>query len=115
MARESGLTLQGGRLYQQPVKELEHYRTQPVVYTGIEISGTCRLPNIQGHMMDLTVELQEGDYQEFTVSFAENEKYHIDFRYVRSTQTIKFDRTYSGMIRDAVCQRSMKIWKALRG
>ena len=38
-----------------------------------------------------------------------NEKYHIRFRYVCATQSIEFDRTYSGMVRDAVCQRSMKI------
>lgn len=106
------LTLQDDRLYQQPVKELEHYRTEPVTYTGREISGKCLLPDIRGRVLDLTVELQEGDYQEFSVSFAGNEKYHTGFRYIRDTQTIEFDRTYSGIIRDVVCRRCMKLKKA---
>lgn len=96
-------------LYQYPVKELEHYRTEPVVYTGREITGQCQIPDIRGRVLDLTVELLDGDYEEFTFSFAKNERYSTSFRYVRATQTLEFDRTYSGMERDAVCQRSMKI------
>lgn len=103
------LTLQDGRLHQQPVKELENYRKEPVIYKDRLISGQCQLPGIHGRVLDLTVELQDGDYREFTISFACNEQYSISFRYVRATQTIEFDRTYSGMERDAVCQRSMKI------
>lgn len=103
------LTMRDDKLYQQPVKELENYRTEPVVYTGEEISGKCQLPGIRGRILDMTVELQDGDYQEFMISFARNEKYNIGFRYIRPAQTLVFDRTFSGMIRDAVCQRSMKI------
>lgn len=106
------LTMRDDRLYQQPVKELEHYRTEPLTYTDREISGKCQLPDIRGRVLDLTIELQEGDYQEFAVSFAGNEKYHTSFRYIRDTQTIEFDRTYSGIVRDVVCQRSMKIKNA---
>lgn len=103
------VTLKGGRLYQQPVRELENYRTEPVVYTEKEISGKCQLPGIRGRVLDMTVELQDGDYQEFMISFAGNEKYYISFRYIRSKQTMVFDRTFSGITRDVVCQRSMKI------
>lgn len=103
------LTLRDNQLYQQPIKELEHYRTEPVQYTDREISGRCQLPDIRGRVLDLIIEIQGGDYQEFTISFAGNERYHTSFRYIRHTQMIEFDRTYSGMIRDVVCQRSMKI------
>ena len=103
------LTLRDNCLYQEPVEELKKYRTYPVVYTGREISGRCQLPDIRGRVLDLTVELQEGDYREFTISFAGNEKYHTSFCYIPNTQTIEFDRTYCGMIRDVVCQRRMKI------
>ncbi len=96
-------------LYQQPVKELESYRTEPVVYWDREISGTCRLPGIRGRVLDLTVELLDGDYQEFSIFLAKNERYHTSFRYIRAAQTIEFDRTRCGMVRDVVCQRSMKI------
>lgn len=106
------LELRDNRLYQQPVRELEQYRTEPVVYTDREISGKCQLPDIRGRVLDLTVELLEGDYQKFSVSFAGNKKYHTDFCYIPATQTIEFDRSYTGIQRDAVCQRSMKIKRA---
>ena len=106
------LELRNHVLYQYPVKELDRYRTEPVVYKDKEISGRCQIPGVRGRVLDLTVELQGGDYREFTVSFAGNEEYHTSFRYVRATQCIEFDRTFSGMERDAVCQRSMKIKNA---
>ncbi|RKI38994.1 glycoside hydrolase family 32 protein [bacterium D16-51] len=105
------LELRNNILYQRPVKELEHYYTEEVVYIDREISGSCQLPGVQGRVLDLSIELKEGSYQEFAVFFAQNEKYHISFRYVRAAQSIEFDRTYSGMVRDAVCQRSMRIKK----
>ncbi len=103
------LELRNNRLYQQPVKELENYRTEPVVCTSRKISGKCTIPGIRGRVLDLTIELQEGDYQEFSIFFAKSEKYYIRFRYDRAGRTIEFDRTYSGMERDAVCRRDMKI------
>lgn len=106
------LTLRGDHLYQQPVEELRYYHTEPVIYREKEISGKCCLPGIRGRVLDLQVELQEGDYQEFTVSIAANDKYRTSFRYIRAAQTIEFDRTCCGMIRDVVCQRTMKIKKA---
>lgn len=98
-------------LYQNPIKELERYRTEEVVCKGKEISGQCQIPGIQGRELDLTIELQDGDYEVFTIYFAKNDKHFTSFRYIRATQTIAFDRTFSGMERDAVCQRSMKIKK----
>ncbi len=103
------LELRNNRLYQWPVKELENYRTEPVVYNDREISGECRIPGIRGRVLDLAIELQEGDYQEFSIFFAKNEKYFSSFCYNHEKQTIAFDRTFSGLERDVVCQRSMKI------
>ncbi|MCI8371197.1 MAG: glycoside hydrolase family 32 protein [Lachnospiraceae bacterium] len=98
-----------GVLCQSPVRELEQYRTEEVVYKGKIISGECRLPGVQGRELDLTIELEPGDYQWFRISFAHNESYSTSFCYDRAAQTLTFDRTYCGMIRDAVCERSMKI------
>ena len=106
------LEIRDNVLYQNPVKELERYRTDPVVYKGMEISGKCRIPGVSGRVLDLTVELQEGDYEEFTIYFAKNDRYFTSFRYVRDTQTIEFDRTHSGIVRDVVCQRTMQIKRA---
>lgn len=103
------LELKDGVLYQNPVKELERYRTEPVILEKREISGTCMIPEIHGRVLDLTIELLDGDYETFTIYFAKSEKCFTSFRYVRATQSIEFDRTYSGIIRDVVCQRTMKL------
>lgn len=103
------LELRDGQLYQVPVKELENYRTEPVILEGQEISGEKEIPGVEGRILDLTVELLEGDYKTFAISFARNEMYSTGFRFIRTANCIEFDRTYSGMVRDAVCVRTMKI------
>lgn len=108
------LELREGVLYQRPVRELERYRTEPVICRHQEISGRKSIPGVVGRMLDLTVELLEGEYETFTIYFAKNERYATSFRYVRATQTIEFDRTFSGMRRDAVSRRSVKIKNPLK-
>ena len=105
------LEIRDGLLYQNPVKELKNYYKDQVVYKGKEISGKCTLPGISGRVASLEVELPYGDYKTFTIYFATNEKYSICFRYIRDKQVIEYDRTYSGIIRDVVCKRTMKIKK----
>lgn len=103
------LEIRGGIFYQNPVKELERYRTEPVLCNGVEICGECELPGVRGRVLDLTLHVLEGEYETFSVYFAKNDAYATCFRYDRGAQTISFDRTFSGMVRDAVCQRSVKI------
>lgn len=103
------LEIRKGILYQNPVRELERYRTEPVIHKEKEISGTCMIPGICGRVLDLELELLEGDYETFTIHFARNHRYSTCFRYVRAMGTIEFDRRHSGIIRDVVCQRAMKI------
>lgn len=103
------LEFRDGTLYQSPVRELENCRTAAVICKKRELSGETVIAGIQGRALDLTVELLEGQYESFTIFFAKNEKYHTSVRYARSSQMIEFDRTFSGMIRDVVCQRAMKI------
>ena len=108
------LEIWNGVMHQNPVKELEHYRAEPVLCEGVEISGECRIPGVKGRVLDLSLELLEGVYETFTIQFAKNERYVTQFSYDPMAQTISFDRTYSGMIRDVVCQREMKIKTPLK-
>lgn len=103
------LEIRDTTLYQKPVKELEHYRTEPLVCEKEQVSGKKRIQGLSGRSLDLTIELTGGEYDRFTISFAKNEQYHTDFCYSHGTQTIEFDRTFSGMTRDVVGQRSIKI------
>ena len=103
------LEIRDGVLYQSPVKELERYRVEPVIYTEKEITGSCMLPGVQGRVLDLSLEIFSGDYETFTIRFAKNETYYTEFCYNKTSQTIEFDRTYSGIRRDVVCKREIKI------
>lgn len=103
------LSLVDGHLYQQPVRELENHRVNPVIYKNAEISGEVSLPGIKGRTLELTAEVLSGDFEKLTIHIAHNEEYTSCFTYNQEEQSIEFDRTYSGMRRDAVSQRKMKL------
>lgn len=103
------LRLVDGHIYQSPVRELENYRTNHIEYQNAEISGECSLDGIKGRVLDLSLEVLSGDFNSLSIHIAHNEEYTSSFTYNKSDESIEFDRTYSGMIRDAVCQRKMKL------
>ena len=103
------LSIINGHLYQRPVRELENYRANPVIYKNATISGDVSLPGIKGRTVDLTAEVLSGDFEKFSIHIAHNEEYTSRFTYNKAEQSIEFDRTYSGMRRDYVSQRKIKI------
>lgn len=107
------LSLVNGHLYQRPVREIENYRVNPVRYQNTEIAGEVILPGIKGRMLDLSAEVLSGDFKKLSIHIAHNEEYTTCFTYNQEEQSIEFDRTYSGMRRDVISQRKMKIDKPL--
>ena len=105
------LELRDGVLYQNPVRELEKYRTAPVLCSNREISGTCVIPGVEGRVLDLTLEILGGDFERFSIQFAKDETHFTQVCYQRASGMIEYDRTYCGMTRDVVCQRSIPIKK----
>ena len=103
------LSLINGHLYQRPVRELENYLVNPIHYQNTEISGEVSLPGINGRVLDLSAEVLSGDFKKLSIHIAHNEEYTTCFTYNPEEQSIEFDRTYSGMRRDVVSQRKMKI------
>ena len=103
------LSLVDGHLYQQPVRELENHRVNPVIYKNAEISGEVSLPGIKGRTLELTAEVLSGDFKKLSIHIAHNEEYTSCFTYNQEEQSIEFDRTYSGMRRDVISQRKMKL------
>jgi beta-fructofuranosidase len=103
------LSIKSGRLYQNPIRELEALRTGKVVHENVNFSGELRLDSIRGRQLDLTVTVRPGEdantYHKFEVIFAENEKYrsHISFRPYE--QIAKIDRKFSGSRRAIIHQR----------
>ena len=103
------LSLINGHLYQRPVRELENYLVNPVHYQNTEISGEVSLTGIKGRVLDLSAEVLSGDFKKLSIHIAHNDEYTTCFTYNPEEQSIEFDRTYSGMRRDVVSQRKMKI------
>lgn len=103
------LSLINGHLYQRPVRELENYLVNPIHYQNTEISGEVSLPGIKGRVLDLSAEVLSGDFKKLSIHIAHNDEYTTCFTYNPEEQSIEFDRTYSGMRRDVVSQRKMKI------
>lgn len=99
--------LKNGVLHQNPVKELEHYRANPVCKDAIIIENEEKVfSDIKGRVIDLEIQIQEGDYEEFVIQVAKNEEYYTEIRYEPKKQILTFDRSYSGIDRDIICTRS---------
>ena len=103
------LEMKDGRLLQHPVREIENYHTNPVKYEKQEISGTCSLTKVEGRMVDLSVEVCSGDFEEFVIYFAQNDRFSTSLTYDKRKDTLEIDRTYSGMVRDTISRRKAKI------
>lgn len=103
------LEMKDGILLQHPVREIERYHTDSVKYEKKEISGTCSLAGVKGRLVDLSVEICSGDFKEFVISFAANEHFSTSLTYDKKKNTLEIDRTYSGMVRDTISSRRVKI------
>ena len=103
------LRIEQGRILQSPVREIEKYHRNPVCYKQTEIQGTCELDGIRGRVLDMTLEISNGDFRAFTVHFAQNESHNTSFTFYKDKDMIEVDRTYSGMIRDAVASRKVRL------
>ena len=103
------LTIKKDRIIQKPVRELKQYRSNEVSYYGETVAGSRSLPGICGRVMDMTVEIVEGDFREFTIDVANNEEYTTTYTYHRDKKLLETDRTYSGLKSDMVCHRMMEV------
>ena len=106
------LSVENGRLYQRPVRELEAYRRDPVVHHHILVSGETNLPGVQGRTLDMTVivsPMGEGSYRWFRLHLAKDGQHDTIIRYKPGESTLKLDRTRSGLPRDIVHTRSFLV------
>jgi len=103
------LTLEHGKIYQRPVKELENYRTDMVRYDHLQITGTTALENIQGRVLELLLEITGFEFEHFQIRFARNHEYETFLQYSRRKECLTIDRTHSGIDRDVVCRRKMEL------
>ena len=103
------LFLKDGRLYQRPLRELEAYRSNPVHYENVLMTGDVVLPGISGRMIDLelVVRPREGAamYHKFAVHIMENDRYRTNITYRPHESILRIDRKFSGSRRAYIHQR----------
>ena len=98
-----------GKLYQKPVEELKNYRKNSCRLENQEVSGTVQFDEVKGRILDLTVEICEGVFDEFCIELAHNQEYTTSYTYYRKKQIMEVNRTYCGVTRDIICQRAWKL------
>ncbi|MGL5258564.1 MAG: glycoside hydrolase family 32 protein [Lachnospiraceae bacterium] len=107
------ISIKEGRLIQNPIKELEAYRKNPVKKNEIEVIGKSTVEGVNGREIDLTVEINpSGDgmlYESFSIVVAENEENHTRISYSTKDSVLKMDRRYAGSRRACIHQRECKI------
>ena len=110
------LSIRNGRLYQQPLRELEAMRTDPAVFQDVLLndSDVVTLPGVEGRTLDLELELRAEDpealYRKFEMHFARSgEGLHTSLSYLPRESVLKIDRKFSGSRRAIIHQRRAKV------
>jgi beta-fructofuranosidase len=106
------LTERDGRLIQNPIRELEACRKDPVFYQDVCIGDRTRLPGVSGRSVDLTVRVKPGGsalYRKFTVKVAEDEELFTSITYDPVESILYFDRSYSGFMHYILSERKAHV------
>jgi len=108
------LEVKNGRLFQNPVRELERYRKNKCLYHDCKLTAQekrVEYQGIKGRCMDLTVTLLQGDFKSFCIYLASNESYETVIRYEKDRGIITTDRNRCGMWKDLLTERSINLEK----
>ena len=103
------LSVKEGRLYQNPVRELEKYHGKKTIAKKIPVQEKQSLEGVQGRQIDLTLELQGDEYESFTIYLAMKERHFTKVTYDRTQGILTFDRRHSGTRRDFIHTREMAV------
>lgn len=107
------LSIKNGRLFQNPIKELEDMRSNEVVHKDVSFSGTIGLDGIKGRTIDMEIEIrpEEGQdiYRKFAIRFAQNEQYYTSLSFHPRDSILKIDRKFSGSRRAIIHQRRSQV------
>jgi len=107
------LSLRGGRLIQNPVRELERYRSVRIDYYGVQITSETTLNGISGRCLDMTVTVRPGNenlmYNWFKIYVARDGEHRTTIRYKPESSTLRIDRTNSGFPHDIVNVRDFPV------
>ena len=107
------LTIRNGRLYQQPIRELQLYRSRKVEYKDVLLKGKRELNGIEGRTVELYLSIRPEDrndpYIKFIMNFAQNGQYHSILSFRPYESLLKIDRKFSGSRRAYIHQRRCQV------
>ena len=99
------LSVRDNRLIQNPVRELERWRVNPVLYRSVPVAEEISLDGVRGRVLDMTVSvepLSESGYRRFTVRVAKDGGRETTVRYEPEKSVIQIDRSRCGAPYDIV-------------
>ena len=107
------LSIRNGRLYQNPIRELENMRGEKVRHDNITFHDVIRLAGVEGRKVDMELTLRPADaeniYHKFAVRFAQDDTYHTSISFRPYESIVKIDRKFSGSRRAIIHQRRCQI------
>lgn len=106
------LSVRNGRLLQLPVRELERYRGEPVVYRDVYVRERLRLPRVSGRCVDMTLHIRPAGsalYQKVSIKIAEDAELCTAITYDPNSSVLRFDRSRSGFRHDIVASRKAPV------
>lgn len=107
------LSIRNGRLYQNPIRELENMRGEEVRHDNITFHDVIRLAGVEGRKVDMELTLRPADaeniYHKFAVRFAQDDTYHTSISFRPYESIVKIDRKFSGSRRAIIHQRRCQI------
>lgn len=103
------LSIKNGRLYQNPIRELEAMHGQKIKYEDVTFQDILTLDGIKGRKIDMELSIRSANpnnvYRKFAVRFAQNETFQTSVSFRPYESTLKIDRKFSGSRRAIIHQR----------
>lgn len=104
------LHIENGRFYQNPVKELENYYTnRQIVESELLKMEFKKFDSLSGRIQNLDIVFEGEDDYIFEMKLAAEAYCYTLIRYDRAKKLLTFDRSHSGVRRDASHERSMRV------
>ncbi len=106
------LTIRNNRIYQNPVRELDHYRGEKTVYSNVLVMEEMSLPRVKGRHIDLRLHVKPAGgkkYSWFRVNFADDGEYSSSILYMPASSRVRLDRSKCGFPYDIVNVREFPV------
>ena len=106
------LSVRDDCLIQNPVRELERYRTNPVAYKNVPVSEEISLEGVRGRVLDMTLSVRpsaDGGYRRFQVRVAKDGERMTTVCYEPDCGVIQIDRSRCGAPYDIAHTRKFHV------